>query len=264
MNSIKAANQVLTRTSEYLGSGLVQQQPAWYKALAFNPPKNAFNRQVRLENLEKIKSEEISTISEVNEKLANGFYVTRAKVSQKNPKKLLKAQALHFLEDDLRLLFYKQHPWELADAKNLVENEYNLTNEKFDWSRLRQYGKKLDGESVVQRTLYLKDVEKLPLLEAYEKAKYEYYSLKIEDETEMNIAREESEMCGAVYPSNVIEQGFEKESQVLAKWHLDAVEQTKILDAKLNNNDSSATSSSDTSASVGKELTEDEILAKIK
>lgn len=269
MNSIKSANQVLQRTSEYLSSGLISSQPAWYKVLAYNLPRHSINKTINLETLEKIKSNELSTINNINEKLSNGFYATKVKFSKKNNSishnALLKSQKLHFIEDDLRLLFYKQHPWELADPKNLVENEHNLGNESFDWSHLRQFGKKLDGESVVQRTLYLMNNEDKTLLDSYEQAKFEYYRLKIQDETEMNIAREESEMFGAVYPKTVIEEGFEKESEVLEKWKSDALEQTKILDAKFNNKDSSATSSSDTTTTeTEKPLTEEEIFKNLK
>lgn len=264
MNSIKAANQVLQRTSEYLSSGLVQSQPAWYKALAFTPPKHAFNKKVRSEVLENIKSEELSSLKDMDEKLSNGYYVTRVKAAKKTQaSQLLKSQKLHFIEDDLRLLFYKQHPWELADPKNLIENEHNLGSKNYDWSHLRQFGKKLDGESVVQRTLFLMETGDRTLLDSYEQAKFEYYRLKIEDETEMNIAREESEMFGAVYPKTVIEEGFEKESEVIEKWRQDAIEQTKIMDAKYNNKDSSATSSADTTAAVEEKLTEDDIFNKI-
>lgn len=247
MNSIKAANQVLQRTSEYLNSGLVSSQPAWYKALAYHPPKHAFNKTVRQDILENVKNEEISAISEINDKLSNGYYITRIKsLPKEKVTKLLRSQKLHYIEDDLRLLFYKQHPWELADAKNMVENEYNLANVNCDWSHLRQFNKKLDGESVVQRTLYLMDNENKPLLQAYEESKFEYYRLKIQDETEMNISREESEMFGAIYPSTYIEDGFAKESEVLEKWSSDAIKQNEILSAKSNNNNSSSTASSNT------------------
>lgn len=265
MNSIKTANQVLQRTSEYLSSGLVSSQPAWYKVLAHNTPRHAFNKSVRLEVLEKTKAEEVSAISHINARLADGFYVTKVKVQKKKDvSSLLKSQQLHFIEDDLRLLFYKQHPWELADPKNLVENENNLGNESFDWSHLRQFGKKLDGESVVQRTIYLMETEKKTLLDSYEQAKFEYYRLKIQDETEMNVVREEGEMFGAVYPKTAIEEGFDKETEVLQKWKTDAVEQTKILDAKFSNKDSSATASADTTAENEPALTEEEIFNKLK
>lgn len=264
MNSIKAANQVLQRTSEYLGSGLVSTQPAWYKALAFNSPKLAFNKKIRMETLGKTKAEEVSSLKDIDEKLSNGFYVTRLKASKKaDVKSLLASQKLRFLEDDLRQLFYKQHPWELADPKLLIENEANLGNRNCDWSHMRQYGKKLDGESVVQRTLFLKENSDMSLIEAYEEAKYEYYRLKIQDETEMNIAREESEMFGAIYPQTMIEQGFEKESEVLQKWAADAVKQTDIMSAKTSNKDSSATASADINATTEQSLSEDEIFASL-
>lgn len=264
MNSIKAANQVLQRTSEYLGSGLVSSQPAWYKALALNSPKLAFNKKVRMETLKKVKGEELNSLKDMDEKLSNGFYITRIKAAKKaDVKSLLASEKLTFLEDDLRLLFYKQHPWELADPKILIENEANLGNANCDWSHMRQYGKKLDGESVVQRTLFLKETTDMSLLECYEDAKYEYYRLKMQDETEMNVAREASEMFGAIYPQTMIEQGFEKESEVLEKWATDAIKQTEILSAKSNNKDSSAKISADINAPTENLLTEDEVFERL-
>ncbi|GAV30093.1 hypothetical protein PMKS-003599 [Pichia membranifaciens] len=101
-------------------------------------------------------------------------------------------------------------------------------------------------------------------LEPSEAAKFEYYRLKIQDETEMNVVREEGEMFGAVYPKTAIEEGFDKETEVLQKWKTDAVEQTKILDAKFSNKDSSATASADTTAENETALTEEEIFNKLK
>lgn len=238
MNAIKNAGQVLSRTSEYLESGLVSKQPSWYKVLANHPPLYSHVKRVRPEQLKQVKQDEVEALKRImNKQKDSTFFKTRLKPKQLGSS-FLTPQKLHFIEDDLRELFFKQHPWELADAKSLIENERNLDIGKLDWSTMRQYNKKLDGESVVQRTLYLVKNQGKTLLEAYEQSKYEYYRLKIEDETEMNVAQEESEMFGAVYGKSMVEYGFDHEMEVLSKWKKDAIEETRVMEAKRANSSS--------------------------
>ncbi|GMM28363.1 mitochondrial 37S ribosomal protein [Martiniozyma asiatica (nom. inval.)] len=236
MNSVKSASQVLQRTSEYIGSGFLKQQPAWYPVMAQYPPQSA-SKKIRLDLLQKVKEEEVNHISMLTEKLDNGYYATKVKSNKsKNggvASAIYRPQKLQFVEDELRELFYRQHPWELADPKVLVENEQTLDNDYIDWSHMRQFTRQLNGESVVQRTMYLIEKENLTILQAYEKSKYEYYQLKIQDETAMNVAREESDMFGAVYAKTHMEANFEAEGKVLETWKKEAVEQTEIFKAKL-------------------------------
>ncbi len=239
MNAIKNAGQVLERTSQYLDSGLMTKQPSWYKVLAYHPPMFNNTKTVKIQLLKKIKEEEDTRYNEIlNVDKRNGFYKTRLTPKQMN-KDFLKPEKLRFVEDDIRSLFYKQHPWELADPKVLNENERNLNIGKLDWSTMKQYTKKLDGESVVQRTLYLVKVENMPLYNAYEQSKYEYYRLKIADETESSVTAEQSEMFGAVYNKSAIEYGFDKEMAVLSKWKKDAIALTKVIEAKRANSSAS-------------------------
>ncbi|GME74809.1 unnamed protein product [Ambrosiozyma monospora] len=189
MNTAKGATEVLKRTSDYLKSGLLSSEPSWYKVLAFHPPKYDFPKSIRPEVLQEIKQQELTQLP--NSTTKNGdFFVTRIKPSLFEGD-LIRPQKLKFVEDELRDLFYKQHPWELADPKSLIENEHTIDLAKLDWSTMRQYTKILDGESVVQRTLYIAKTSDKSLLEAYEQAKFEYYRLKILDEAERNVTREE-------------------------------------------------------------------------
>lgn len=264
MNSIKAANQVLQRTSEYIQNGVVREQPAWYRVLAQHPPKHAFNKEVRLDVLKKVKQDEVSAIAQISEKLPTGYYVTRVKPSalggttgRATLSQILRPQQLAFLEDELRTLFYKQHPWELADAKSLVENEHTIEAATYDWSNLRQFTKKLDGESVVQRTVHIHS-QGTPLLEAYEQAKFEYYRLKIQDETAMNVAREQAEMFGHVFATTHNEKGLAEEDAVIGKWKADAERLSEVLKAKMS--DSGAAT---VEAAEEQTMSEDDILKKV-
>ena len=48
-------------------------------------------------------------------------------------------------EDKLRSEFFGDHPWELARPRVILEND-GKDGEKWDWSRIVQPRKKLDGE----------------------------------------------------------------------------------------------------------------------
>ncbi|KAH3665979.1 hypothetical protein OGAPHI_004168 [Ogataea philodendri] len=227
MNTSKGARDVLKRTSDFLQSGLVSEQPAWYKPVAYHPPQRMENKVVRPEKFDGLRKLRVPT--------RNGdLYKTRLRPADFKYS-LIKPQQLKFFEDKIRNVFYKQHPWELADPKSLIENEHTIDNKNQDWSRMKQLTKKLDGESVVQRTMYIIKNENLTLTEAYEKAKFEYYRLKIENETEMNVVREEHEMYGAVYQKSLLEQGFDKETEFIQKWKVRALDETKIVEAKSSN-----------------------------
>lgn len=198
------------------------EQPLWYKVVANNPPQWDLTRKVRLENLQQAQE------ADLTKKSSTALFRTKLKPSQmKNH--LLKTRKLTYIEDELRSLFYDQHPWELADPKSLIENEATL-NAKYDWSRMVQIYKKLDGESVVQRTLYIKETEPdTSIIEAYDRARHEYYRLKMNEDIESSVTLEESTMFGAVFQKTPLEHGYEEEQKVLEKWRVDAIHQTEIL-----------------------------------
>lgn len=228
------AVNVLERTSAYLRSGLLKNTPAWYDVVASIPPKTKFTREPRLVNPS--NSKKLAYLGE-NADVANGkgLFKTRANTSDKRitTNKLYKAPKLEFVEDRLREVFYQQHPWELSRPKMLVENE---GNEEYDWSRIQQLGKPLDGESVVQRTLYLlKKKEKESLTDAYDQARFEFYRLRMQQEVEQQVAQEESEMFGSIFGPSAIDFGVKQEQKVIDVWKQKAIDQTDLLAAKRAN-----------------------------
>ncbi|THY80907.1 hypothetical protein D6C95_09300 [Aureobasidium pullulans] len=68
--------------------------------------------------------------------------------------KLFQPVNLKYEEDQLRLDFFGDHPWELARPRQIVEDD-GKDYQKFDWSQLDQPTKQIDGESVVQRQAWL-------------------------------------------------------------------------------------------------------------
>ncbi|KAH0170724.1 hypothetical protein KCU67_g2500, partial [Aureobasidium melanogenum] len=68
--------------------------------------------------------------------------------------KLFQPVKLQYPEDQLRLDFFGDHPWELARPRQVLEDD-GKDYQKFDWSQLDQPTKQVDGESVVQRQAWL-------------------------------------------------------------------------------------------------------------
>jgi small subunit ribosomal protein S23 len=56
-------------------------------------------------------------------------------------------------EDNLRDTFFNDHPWELARPKVVIEDSGN-DSKRWDWSRIQQPGKKMDGERFVNPGYY--------------------------------------------------------------------------------------------------------------
>lgn len=52
---------------------------------------------------------------------------------------------IRYEEDELRRDFFRDHPWELARSRILLEST-GRDHERYDWSKLQQRGKRLDGE----------------------------------------------------------------------------------------------------------------------
>lgn len=226
------AVNLLERTSAYLRAGLLTKAPAWYNVVASVPPSKSFAREPKITNPSNNKN--IASLSEYSETVGikNGTYKTRQSGSDRKVSfnKLYKAPKLNYAEDKLRELFYQQHPWELSRPKVLIEN---TGEESYDWSTIQQLGKPLDGESVVQRTLYLLKEKKQPtLLDAYDQARFEFYRVRVQQEIHEQVAQEEAEMFGSVFGSSSIEYGLEKEQKVIETWKKKAIQQTELMAAR--------------------------------
>lgn len=238
------ATNVLQRASQLLRAQRTSRdpvaEPAWFRVVANHPPTKVLAQKTH--NLKEYieKTAEESVLPE-EPNIDTGLYTTRntPKVPTKS-RHLYKPKPITYFEDSIRTLFYEQHPWELARPKLLVERDGN-DSAKLDWSKLDQLTKKLDGESVVQRTLYLlkndpkfsKDED--AWLPAYDQARLEFYRLRIHEDTLTRIAAEEATMFGAVFGKSFIEKGLEKEQEYIAKWKAEAIEETKAKQARMSN-----------------------------
>jgi small subunit ribosomal protein S23 len=58
---------------------------------------------------------------------------------------MFQPQRISYQEDRLRQVFFRDHPWELARPRILLEKDgKDLQN--YDWSHIKQHGRQLDGE----------------------------------------------------------------------------------------------------------------------
>jgi small subunit ribosomal protein S23 len=63
----------------------------------------------------------------------------------KKPSRMFQPLPIRYPEDKLRSDFFGDHPWELARPRLVVENSGNDAK-GYDWSKIVQPGKQLDGE----------------------------------------------------------------------------------------------------------------------
>ncbi|KAG5983306.1 hypothetical protein E4U55_000290 [Claviceps digitariae] len=184
-------------------------QPPWYNIMASVPPAESLVRTVPPRH-----------------RMPNP--------KAKKPKKVYRPQAIRYPEDALRTTFYKDHPWELARPRIIVESD-GKDHQYCDWSKgLRQRGIPLTGECVVQRQLYLMETEKMSKPKAYDKVRREFYRLRQQEEIEKRVALEEARYVGAYFGKTRLDVGMQLEDQEFENWKIWAGKQTESREAKSN------------------------------
>ena len=103
-------------------AGHEAREPPWLKALYRNPPAETLTRPVPTRHHEPDQK------------------------ARRPPKNAFMPQRIAFVEDELRQTFFKDHPWELARPRVLVETD-GRDAQRCDWSLgVRQPGMALSGE----------------------------------------------------------------------------------------------------------------------
>ncbi|KAM5343163.1 hypothetical protein ACJ41O_014129 [Fusarium nematophilum] len=147
------------------------------------------------------------------------------------PKNLFRPQRISYLEDALRTIFYKDHPWELARPRIVMELD-GKDYQRCDWSKgLKQPGIPLSGESVVQRQMWLMEVQKLSKRKAYDMTRREFYRLRQEEEVEKRVAVEEAKHVGAYFGKTRIDVAHGLEDREFETWKVWAGKQTEKQEA---------------------------------
>ncbi|GAP85542.1 putative 37S ribosomal protein rsm25 [Rosellinia necatrix] len=151
----------------------------------------------------------------------------------RKPSRLFQPQQLVYEEDDLRRQFYKEHPWELARPRMIVEMD-GRDAERYDWSRgLQQPGMPLCGESVVQRQLWMMhNVEGMTREKAYDIVRREFYALRHAEDVERRIAKEEAMKVGAYFGKSALQVGMGLEDRQYEGWRKWATKQVQGAQAE--------------------------------
>ncbi|KAJ5699190.1 37S ribosomal protein S25 [Penicillium malachiteum] len=207
-------------------SGKISKLPQWVDVVRDIPPSEALIRnrppqhQLVRQRMKTIPgSSQPQVVLEVQEKRRRS----------KKPSRLFQPVQLKYEEDELRTQFFKDHPWELARPRVLIEST-GKDHENYDWSRLRQPGKRLDGESVVQRQLWLlNNVPDMTKDGAYDIARREFYRIRLQEDIERRVAAEEAEAFGANFGPRYLDIGMELEDKQHENWKEWAKTQAQIV-----------------------------------
>ncbi|RMJ08816.1 hypothetical protein CDV36_011568 [Fusarium kuroshium] len=150
------------------------------------------------------------------------------------PKNIFRPQRIRYLEDSLRTTFYKDHPWELARPRIIMELD-GKDYQHCDWSKgLRQPHIPLSGECVVQRQMWLMQNENVSERKAYDITRREFYRLRQEEEIEKRVAVEEARHVGAYFGKTRIDVSHSLEDREFENWKLWAGKETERSEAQRN------------------------------
>ncbi|PWY93690.1 37S ribosomal protein Rsm25 [Aspergillus sclerotioniger CBS 115572] len=161
------------------------------------------------------------------------FEVQEKRIKPKKASRMFMPVEIKYEEDQLRKEFFRDHPWELARPRIVLEKS-GKDFERYNWSRLQQPGKNLDGESVVQRQLWLlNNIPDMTKSAAYDIARREFYRLRLQQDIERRVAAEEAEATGAVFGPTRLEVGMDLENKEFERWKEWAKLEAQLSDQRL-------------------------------
>ncbi|KAI4180129.1 MAG: hypothetical protein L6R41_007431 [Letrouitia leprolyta] len=195
--------RVHRRASQLFTSERTKNVPPWHEVIGTIPPAQALVRTQPLQHQEKPR-----------------------RTKTRKPSKLFQPQRIVYEEDRLRKEFYEDHPWELARPRVVLEND-GRDLERKNWSLTSQPDRPIDGESVVQRQMFLlhgnpetghmPDPNMTPA-RAYDQARKEFYDLRLQQDIERRVAKEEAMATGAYFGKTTLQIGMELEDKIFEEW----------------------------------------------
>ncbi|KAL4888996.1 37S ribosomal protein S25, mitochondrial [Aspergillus ambiguus] len=196
-------------------AGKIKRLPQWVDVIGDIPPSQVLVRNQPQQH--QLVRQRVKTLPGAS-KPQVVFETEEKRIKPKKASRMFQPLQIKFEEDQLRKEFFRDHPWELARPRVLVETS-GKDYEHYDWSRLQQPGKRLDGESVVQRQLWLlNNVPDMTKSTAYDIARREFYRLRLQEDIERRVAAEEAEATGATFGPTRLEIGMELENQEYERW----------------------------------------------
>ncbi|TKA51266.1 hypothetical protein B0A49_12147 [Cryomyces minteri] len=201
--------------TQLLETQKIRSRPPWYDTIANVPPSQQLVRPILRRPVPK-----------------HGRRASRMFVPEE----------IRYDEDKLRREFFGDHPWELARPRVVLEED-GKDRQRHDWSKIRQPGKQLDGESVIQRQLWLMEYGhhagtpndpsdppiRMTRARAYDIARKEFYAIRHEDEIARRVAHEEALSTGAYFGKSAVEVGMQLEDQQYEAWKEWAIKEIATL-----------------------------------
>jgi small subunit ribosomal protein S23 len=122
--------RMLQTAHNLLSTKRISARPPWMSALQAHPPSEPTVRQPL--------------------KLANPLRpaIRNKKLKKSGNRQLFGPSLIKYEEDALRKQFFGDHPWELARPRTVLEGSAEEWRH-WDWSKMKQVGKPVDGERYV-------------------------------------------------------------------------------------------------------------------
>jgi len=219
------AQRVLATANQLLETNRISTPPPWYNIVQDVPPAAALTRPV-FRDARTVSEQRAAKRIGKSSRQFQQLRESKSRLQDHKMKKIFRPMDIGHGEDRLRVEFFGDHPWELARPRVILEDGGNDSVD-YNWSHIKQPSKRLDGESVIQRQLYLMNVEGLHKELAYDVARKEFYQYRHLEEVERRIAKEEALSTGAYFGKGPNEISLQLEDQIWEHWKTWAFEQVE-------------------------------------
>ncbi|EGD91383.1 hypothetical protein H112_01185 [Trichophyton rubrum D6] len=197
-------------------AGKTPKLPCWIDIMETIPPSSVLVRNLPQQH--PLTRERMKTLPGKTEPRTVIETRPTRRTKSKKPSRMFQPVKMEFEEDQLRREFYRDHPWELARPRVVLESD-GKDHMRYNWESLQQNRKRVDGESVVQRQLHLLNtVPDITKEQAYDIARREFYKLRLQEDVERRIAQEEARATGAYFSLDANTIGMELENQEYDRW----------------------------------------------
>ncbi|KAI0756764.1 mitochondrial ribosomal protein S25-domain-containing protein [Daedaleopsis nitida] len=196
MATKRIANQVHKQASRLLREGYLRREPAWFQAVLENPPLP-------------LPAREPPSRTEFDAPL-------KAPLTRPASSKKIEPLEVHYVEDEVRRQFFRDHPFEAFRQTTLVEgatveSEHPIKGK--NWTRLRQRGRNPSAEDAIRYAVNLYEHLDMDLSSAYASAVAQFRSLRSEIQIARTIALTEAEHNGMEFGPSQAEITFTKEEK---------------------------------------------------
>lgn len=134
-------------------AGKIRELPCWVDIMQAVPPTSVLTRNQAVKHQltrQRVRGNSVTGADEVvienqNQQHQQQQGKRASHRAAKKKSRMFRPMRIEYEEDELRRDFFRDHPWELARPRVLLESN-GRDHQWEDWSRMEQPRKKLDGE----------------------------------------------------------------------------------------------------------------------